>query len=131
MSSALADRDAFASLAPPPAAVIEIHGQQHAAACRELEQSVLTYLRTSWRIERRRCFLLQPGTPWNSMEKLVDNALAQEGGRRLSFDWHDPGIDLVAVWKIGRFNAEHIAVAMSRQTIDGKPIVGYFDLQQP
>src|SRR5687768_4738379 len=76
MSSALADRDVFASLASPPAAVLEIDGEQHAAACRELEQTVLAYLRQDRRIERRRCFLLQPNTPWNSMEKFVDSQLA-------------------------------------------------------
>lgn len=131
MSSAVADRDAFASLAAPPAAVIEIEGEQRAAACRELEQTVLAYLRQKGRIERRRCFLLQPGTPWNSMEKFIDSRLARQGGKRVSFDWHDPGIDLVAVWKLGHFGAGHVAVAMGSQTIDGQPLVGYFDVQRP
>ena len=131
MSSALADRDVFASLAAPPAAVLEIEGEQHAAACRELEQTVLTYLRQKGRIERRRCFLLQPGTPWNSMEKFIDSQLARPGGKRVSFDWHDPGIDLVAVWKLGYFGAEQVAVAMSSQSIEGQPLVGYFDVQRP
>lgn len=126
MSAALAGRDVFSSLPSPPAAVTGIDGDT--AACRELERSVLTYLRGQWRIERRRCFLLQPGTPWNSMEKFIDNDLASKGGKRLSFDWHDPGIDLVAVWKIGRLDARHVAVAMGTETIDGKPVVGYFDL---
>jgi hypothetical protein len=130
MSSALADRDLFTALAAPPAAVLEINDEQHAAACREIEQTVLTYLRQNVRIERRRCFLLQPNTPWNSMEKFIDSQLARQGGKRVSFDWHDPGIDLVAVWKIGRFRAEHVAVAMGSQTIDGQRLVGYFDVQQ-
>lgn len=131
MSSALADRDVFVALAAPPATVLEIDGEQHAAACRELEQTVLAYLRQGGRIERRRCFLLQPNTPWNSMEKFVDSQLARQGGERVSFDWHDPGIDLVAVWKIGRFGGGNIAVAMGSNPVEGKPVVGYFDVQRP
>lgn len=128
MSSVLADHDAFASLTPPPAAIVEIEGERHAAACRNLEKSVLTYLRDDWSIVQHRCFLLRPGTPWNSMEKLIDNELADKGGKRLAFDWHDPGIDLVAVWRIGRIGAEHIAVAMSPEPVEGQPLVGYFDV---
>jgi hypothetical protein len=129
MSSAVADRDAFDSLSPPSAAVIELQGERHVDACRDLEQGVLKYLREEARIERRRCFLLQPGTGWNSMEKFVDHELATTRAKRVSFDWHDPGIDLIAVWKLGRFGSGRIAVAMGSQLIDGQPIVGYFDLK--
>lgn len=129
MSSALADRDVFESLAPPPAAVAEIKGEQYANICRELERSVLTYLREEATIEQRRCFLLRPQTSWNSMEKFIENELAVQASKRLAFDWHDPGIDLVAVWKIGRFRSGRIAVAMSSEPIDGQPAVGYFKLK--
>ncbi len=130
MSSALANSDAFVSLAPPPAAIVEIDSEQHAAACRDLERTVLAYLRDGWSIVQHRCFLMRPGTPWNSMEKLIENELAHQGGKRLVFDWHDPGIDLVAVWKIGRIGSEHIAVAMGSQPVDGHPLVGYFDVKR-
>jgi hypothetical protein len=128
MSSALADRDVFQSLAPPPAAVAELKAEEHANICRELGRSVLAYLREEGSIEQRRCFLLRPETSWNSMEKFIQNELASQGGKRLAFDWHDPGIDLVAVWKIGRFGAGRIAVAMSPTPVDGQSLVGYFNL---
>lgn len=129
MSAALADRDVFESLSPPPAATVELKGERHADACRELEQTVRTYLREEVRIERRRCFLLQPDTGWNSMEKFVGNELVPQGGKRQSFDWHDPGIDLVAVWSLGRFGSSRIAVAMGAQPVDGQAIVGYYELK--
>jgi hypothetical protein len=131
MSQASADEDdAFLSLAAPPAATVEFEGERHADACRDLERTVLAYLRNEWRIENRRCFLLHAGTPWNSMEKFVDSELNPNGGKRMKFDWHDPGIDLVAVWKIGRFDAEHIAVAMSKEPVEGQPLVGYFAISK-
>ena len=130
MSSVLAIHDAFASLAPPPAAIVEIEGERNAAACRNLEKTVLTYLHDEWSIVQHRCFLLRPGTPWNSMEKFVDNELAPQGGKRLEFDWHDPGIDLVAAWKVGRIGPEHIAVAMSSESVEGQPLVGYFEVKR-
>src|SRR5688500_15696906 len=103
MSSVFADRDVFESLAPPPVATTELQGERHANACRALEQGVRTYLRKEARIERKRCFLVPSDTDWISMEKFVGNELAHQDGKRLSFDWHDPGIDLVAVWSLGRF----------------------------
>lgn len=65
------------------------------------------------------------------MEKFVDSQLARQGGKRVSFGWHDPGIDLVAVWKIGYFGAGNIALAMGSNTVEGQPLVGYFDVQRP
>ena len=120
----------LSELRAPPAATLELDGVQHAAACHELERTVLAYLRQGWRIEGRRCFLLQPDVPWNSMEKFLDAEIAPQGGSRQRFDWHDPGHDLVAVWKIGRSGAEHIATAMAHEALDGRPLVGYFAVRK-
>jgi hypothetical protein len=115
-------------LRAPPAAVAELAADQDAAQCQALEQTVLAYLREGWRVEGRRCFLMEPDTGWNSMEKFVNNELAPHGAKRERFDWHSPGHDLVAVWKIGMLKPDFVATAMANAPVEGKPLVGYFTL---
>jgi len=122
--------DRLTELRAPPAATHELDGARHAAACHELERTVLAYLRNGWRIEGTRCFLLQPDVTWNSMEKFLDSELAPQGGARQRFDWHDPGHDLVAVWKVGRSGTGYIATAMAHETVEGQPLVGYFAVRK-
>ena len=122
--------DRLSGLRAPPAATLELDGVRHAAACHDLERTVLAYLRQGWRIEGTRCFLLQPDVGWNSMEKFLDSELLPQEGMRQRFDWHDPGHDLVAVWKIGHSGAEYIATAMAHETVDGQPLVGYFAVRK-
>jgi hypothetical protein len=115
-------------LRAPPAAVAELGPGQDADQCQALERTVLAYLREGWRVEGRRCFLMEPDTGWNSMEKFVNNELAPRGGKRQKFDWHSPGHDLVAVWKIGMLRPDFVATAMADEPVEGKPLVAYFTL---
>ena len=124
-----AAQDRLSGLRAPPAATVELDGERHAAQCRELEENVLAYLKKGWRIEGTRCFLLLPEVEWNSMEKFLDSELAPHGGSRQKFDWHDPGHDLVAVWKLGHVRPEYVASAMAKQPVDGRPLVAYFTLR--
>ena len=71
---------------------------------------------------------MQPDVTWNSMEKFLNSELAPQGGTREDFDWHDPGHDLVAVWKVG--TADYIATAMAHEDVDGRPLVGYVALRK-
>jgi hypothetical protein len=123
-----ATNDLLSEVPAPPAATVELDGKRHAAECRALEQVVLAYLRSGWRIQGSRCFLLQPEVEWNSMEKFLDSDLA--GASRQEFAWHDPGHDLVAVWKVGFIRPDYIACAMAKETIDGRPLVGYFSVKR-
>jgi hypothetical protein len=130
MSSTSSAREGLDRVPGPPAATENVVDGPHAAACQTLESTVTAYLRDGWRIADRRCYLLRAGTPWNSMEKFVGNELGAHGASRVSFDWHEPGIDRIAVWKLGRFDATHVAVAMAREPIDGQPLVGYFEVRR-
>jgi hypothetical protein len=116
------------ALRAPPAATLELDGTRYAAPCHELERTVLAYLRKGWQIEGTRCFLMQPDVTWNSMEKFLNSELAPQGGARERFEWHDPGHDLVAVWKVG--SADYIATAMAHEEVDGRPLVGYFAVRK-
>jgi len=127
MSATAADHYRLAKLQPPPAATMELDSEHHAAKCRDLELTVVAYLKQQWHVDATRCFLLQDGANWNSMEKFVDSELPRGKKERVRFDWHDPGHDLVAVWKVG---SEYVATAMSKETVDGQPLVGYFALSK-
>ena len=125
--SATATSASLARLHAPPAATVELDSEHHAAQCRDLEHTVLTYLKDKWHVDGTRCFLLQNGANWNSMEKFVDSELPRGEKERLRFEWHDPGYDLVAVWKVG---SEYLATAMAKDAVDGQPLVGYFSLSK-
>jgi hypothetical protein len=127
MTAAAANSDRLSKLQPPPAATVELDSQHHAAECHDLEKTVLTYLKQNWHVDGTRCFLLQNGANWNSMEKFVDSELPRGRKERVNFEWHDPGHDLVAVWKVG---SQYVATAMSKEPVEGQPLVAYFALSK-
>jgi hypothetical protein len=127
MSATAANSDRLTKLHPPPAATTELDAQHHADECHKLESTVLAYLKDKWHVDGTRCFLLQDGANWNSMEKFVDSELPRDKKERVRFEWHDPGHDLVAVWKVG---SEYVATAMSKEPVAGQPLVGYFALSK-
>jgi len=127
MTATAANSDRLTKLQPPPAATVELDSQHHVAECRDLERTVLAYLKNEWHVEGTRCFLVQSGVNWISMEKFVDSELPRGAKERVRFDWHDPGHDLVAVWKVG---SEYVATAMSKEPVAGQPLVGYFALSK-
>jgi hypothetical protein len=125
-----ATHDLPTELKAPPAATAELDTAHRAAQCSALETTARAYLKKGWRIEEARCFLVPAAVTWNSVEKFVESELAYRSGSRQAFDWHDPGHDLVAVWKVGRFGGEYIATAMSREPVDGQHLVAYYSLRQ-
>ena len=119
--------DRLEQLRAPPAATVELAAGIHGVECQNLQQTVLAYLHEQWHVEGVRCFLLQNGVNWNSMEKFVGSELAAVRHERLNFAWHDPGHDLVAVWQVGS-GPDFIATAMAKEPVDGQPLVAYFAL---
>lgn len=113
-----------------PAATRELKESEQAAACQALEKSLTAYLRAGWSVAGKRCFLLPAEINWVSTEKFVANELEPQGAKRQRFEWHRPGYDHFAVWKLGWLRPAYLAVAFAPEQVDGQVVAGYFALER-
>lgn len=104
--------------------------QQQTRTEQALSSWLSNYMKGEYTITAQRYFLTRKDfTTWNAVEKLIGNYVEQDlGGTQERYSWHDPGIDLVAVWKVGD-DPRRIAVAMTKEPLtDGRRLIGYFEL---
>jgi hypothetical protein len=89
------------------------------------------YLKHEYRIVGGRFFVDDPQTKWVVVDAFARNHIEQTlAGVREYKDWHEPGYDLVSLWRVGD-EGRAIAVAMSGDDLpDGRRLIGYFDLQK-
>lgn len=117
---------------PDPPHAVETTDDGCAAACNELTGKLTSYLRDQYTVAASRMFVMDDDIGWVVVEKLAGNQLEQhESGKRQRYEWHRPGYDLVAVWKLGLLKPRYVAAAMTYEPQpDGKRIVGYYELRK-
>lgn len=130
-TAASASESSFlASLAPLPHA----RAATDAASNERLSEWLKTYLKDEYEIVDRRFYAVdREDFLWVGIAKFVGNSIEQPLGACVERQpWHDPGYDLVQVWRVPSKPYTRIAVAVANdETAErGDRVVGYFELKR-
>lgn len=109
----------------------------HARAATDAESNqrldawLSAYLKDEYRIVDRRYFAVdRKDFLWVAIAKFVGNAVERPLGACVEQQpWHEPGYDLVQVWRMPSQPYRRIAVAAENDG-DGSRVVGYFELER-
>lgn len=116
---------------PTMQGVRELGAASYAVSQQELASAVSDYLRAGYCLVAQRSFLLAGGDfQWALIAKSISNRIRFEmDGTPVHHDWRNPGVDLIATWKVPQAGDNLIAVAMLKGAVpSGQDIIGYFEL---
>ncbi|TXI48506.1 MAG: hypothetical protein E6Q50_11015 [Lysobacter sp.] len=126
-SDASSASSSLSRIAPLPHA----RAATEAASNQALDAWLSAYLKDEYRIVDRRYFAVdRKDFLWVAIAKFVGNAIERPLGACVERQpWHEPGYDLVQVWRMPSQPYRRIAVAAENDG-DGSRVVGYFELER-
>ena len=105
-----------------------------ASSNQRLADWLKTYLKDDYDIVDQRFYVVgREDFLWVAISKFVGNSIEQPLGVCVERQaWHDPGYDLVQVWRVPSAPYTRIAVATMNDDADrrGDRVVGYFELRR-
>lgn len=105
---------------PPPAGGSPVSATDDAAQA--LDREVARYARGTFTLLDARHFTLTEKATWQQVMKPLANRIAVAGGGAVPIDWHRPGYDLIALFRLP--DGSCLAVAMDHRA-DGRTVAYY------